>query len=96
MATPEQYPWTYNLVWKLLHNDPDTLGLFAGNPFPDHPPKYVRAVLYIYRFAPLEDPQHRYWIRDRQFLWLPAYSVDSPELLSVLKQEGWLPDAAPR
>jgi hypothetical protein len=95
MAAPEQYPWTYNLVWKLLHNDPATLGLFAGNPFPDHPPKFVRAVLYIYHFAPLNDPQHRYWIRDRQFLWLPAYSVDSPGLLDMLKQEGWVgPDEA--
>ena len=91
MATPEYYPWTYNLVWKLLHNDPDTLSLFAGNPFPDHPPKYVRAVLYIYHFAPLDDPQHRYWIRDRQFLWLPAYSVDSPGLLDMMKQQGWKP-----
>ena len=92
MSSPEEYPWTYNLVWKLLHDDPHTLGLFAGNPFPDHPPKYVRMVLYIYKFAPLNDPQHRYWIRDRQFVWLPAYSVDSPGLLDVLKQEGWLND----
>jgi len=90
MASPEYYTWTYNLVWKLLHNDPATLSLFAANPFPDHPPKYIRLVLYIYHFAPLNDPQHRYWIRDRQFNWLPPYSVDSPGLLDVLKQQGWL------
>jgi hypothetical protein len=90
MATPEYYPWTYNLVWKLLHNDPDTLGLFAGNPFPGQPPKFIRAVLYIYKFAPLNDPEHRYWTRDRQYLWLPAYSVDSPELLEMLHSNGWL------
>jgi len=90
MSSPDYYKWTYNLVWKLLHNDPATLSLFAANPFPDHPPKYVRAVLYIYHFAPLNDPQHRYWLRDRQFLWLPAYSTTSPELLDTLKQQGWL------
>jgi hypothetical protein len=90
MATPEYYPWTYNLVWKLLHNDPTMLGLFAGNPFPDHPPKFVRAVLYIYHFAPLSDPQHRYWIRDRQYLWLPAYSTESPGLRDELRTNGWL------
>ena len=28
MASPEYYPWTWNLVWKMLHNDPATLGLF--------------------------------------------------------------------
>ncbi|MER3470030.1 MAG: hypothetical protein C4330_01530 [Chitinophagaceae bacterium] len=21
MAAPNEYPWTYNLVWKLLYND---------------------------------------------------------------------------
>jgi hypothetical protein len=89
MATADDYPWTYNLVWKLLHNDPATLSLFAGNPFPDHPPKYVRAVLYIYHFAPLNNPEHRYWNRDRQYLWLPAYSTDSPDLLDRLRQQGW-------
>jgi len=93
MATADDYPWTYNLVWKLLHNDPATLSLFAGNPFPDHPPKYVRAVLYVYHFAPSDDPGHRYWIRDRQYLWLPPYSTQSPALLERLRQYGWLAGA---
>jgi hypothetical protein len=89
MASPENYPWTYNLVWKLLHNDPDSLSLFAGNPFPSKPPKYVRAVLYIYHFAKPGNPDHVYWTRDRQGLWLPAYSVDSQPLLEVLRLEHW-------
>jgi hypothetical protein len=90
MASYREYPWTLNLVWKLLHNDPATLGLFAGNPFPDHPPRYVRAVLYIYHFAKPGNPEHVYWTRDRLGLWLPALSADSPELLSALRQEGWI------
>ncbi len=45
MDSPQDYPWTLHLVWKLLHNDPVALDLFAGNPFPQHPPRYVRAVL---------------------------------------------------
>jgi len=89
MATPEDYPWTRNLVWKLLHNDPATLSLFAGNPFPDHPPRYIRAVLYIYHFAKPGNPEHVYWTRDRLGLWLPAYSLDSPELLDALRAQGW-------
>jgi hypothetical protein len=90
MSDYREYPWTLNLVWKLLHNDPATLGLFAGNPFPDHPPRYVRAVLYNYHFAKPGNPEHVYWTRDRLGLWLPALSVDSPELTGALKQEGWL------
>jgi hypothetical protein len=93
MGTPEEYSWTYNLVWKLLHNDPATLSLFAGNPFPEHPPKYVRAVLYIYHFAPLGNSEHVYWTRDRQYLWLGPYSTESSALLDVLRQEGWLRDS---
>ena len=89
MASPDYYPWTRHLVWKLLHNDPAMLGLFAGNPFPDHPPRYIRAVLYTYHFAPLNDPNHNYWTRDRLGLWLPAYSVDDPELLEHLREQGW-------
>src|SRR5258706_12619899 len=51
MSTADQYPWTLHLVWKLLHNDPGALSLFAGNPFPQTPPRYIRAVLYRYQFA---------------------------------------------
>src|SRR6059036_1794970 len=53
MASPGEYPWTLHFVWKLLHNDADTLSLLANNPFPEKPPHYVRARLYRYRFAPL-------------------------------------------
>jgi hypothetical protein len=35
----------------LLENDRDVLGLFAGNPFPDAPPRLVRAVLWQYWFS---------------------------------------------
>ncbi len=92
MATPREYPWTLNLVWKLLHNDPATLGLFArdGNPFPDHPPRFIRAVYYQYHFAPPGNPEHTYWTRERLGLWLPALSTDNPDLLAFLKAAGWL------
>jgi hypothetical protein len=92
MASPREYPWTLNLVWKLLHNDPATLSLFArdGNPFPDHPPRYIRAVYYRYHFAPPDNPEHVYWTRERLGLWLPALSIDNPDLLAFLQGEGWL------
>lgn len=37
-ASYQTEPWTVHLVWKLLHNDPRTLGLLAKNPFPGPPP----------------------------------------------------------
>mgnify|MGYP003694796503 CR=1 FL=1 len=46
MGSPAEYPWTLHFVWKLLHNDPGTLSLLGGNPFPLRPPHYIRAQLY--------------------------------------------------
>jgi hypothetical protein len=90
MATPQEYPWTLHLVWKLLHNDPGALSLFGGNPFPDKPPRYVRAILYTYRFAPPRNPQGLWWERQEQGLWLPPLSADDPRLQDFLQQAGWL------
>ncbi len=80
-------PWTVHLVEKLLRGDPDTLGLLAGNPFPQRPPRYIRASYYRYRFAPLGD--RAFWSRERQGLWLPALSLDDPRLQRFLSEMGW-------
>jgi hypothetical protein len=88
MATPNQYPWTVHLIWKLLHNDPGTLSLFANNPFPGKPPHYVRAVLYQYEFAPPGNPD--WWTRKKLGLWIPPLSVDDPRLIGFLREAGWL------
>ncbi|HWZ14095.1 MAG TPA: lipase maturation factor family protein [Mucilaginibacter sp.] len=90
MSTPDQYPWTLNLVWKLLHNDSSAIGLFAQNPFPGKPPRFVRAVLYRYKFANPGNPQHLYWTREAIGNWLPAMSADDLRLLKFLKSEGWI------
>ncbi len=37
MGTPDEYPWTLHLVWKLLHNDPGALSLLAEIRFPKSP-----------------------------------------------------------
>jgi lipase maturation factor len=91
MSDAEHYPWTLHLVWKLLHNDPGALGLIAKNPFPDAPPRYIRAELYRYKFAPLNDPSRAWWKRERLGPWLPALSADDPALRRFLAANGWIP-----
>jgi hypothetical protein len=92
MSTPDEYPWTVHLVSKLLHNDPGALSLFAGNPFPGKPPRYIRAVLYRYSFAKPGNPPGRWWNRERVGdTWLPAMSASDPQLTTFLKQNGWIP-----
>jgi hypothetical protein len=92
MSTPNEYPWTVNLVSKLLHNDPVVLGLFADNPFPRDPPRWVRAVLYRYSFAKPGNPEGRWWNRERVGdTWLPALSVNDPRLMESLQSGEWIP-----
>ncbi len=91
MATPEDYPWTLDLVWKLLHSDPGALSLFGPSPFPEKPPRYVRAMLYRYRFARPGNPDGNWWQREVVGTWLPPLSVSSPVLLDYLRGEGRLP-----
>jgi hypothetical protein len=45
------YPWLGPFMMRLLKNDPATLRLLRRNPFPESPPRYVRAQLYRYRFT---------------------------------------------
>lgn len=91
MSSPDEYPWTLNLVWKLLHNDPRAVSLFAGNPFPGKPPRYIRAVLYRYSFAKPGNPLDLWWNRERVNTWLPAMSAKDPRLMEFLKTAGWIP-----
>jgi hypothetical protein len=89
MASPNEYPWTLNLVWKLLRNDSGAVGLFRSNPFPNQPPRYIRAVLYRYSFV-RPNPRGVWWKRERVGLWLPPLSSDNPELKKILRAENWI------
>ena len=75
MGTADQYPWTYNLIDKLLHNDPDAVSLFAFNPFADKPPRYIRAVLYRYKFAKPGNVRKDYWEREKIGDWIGAVAL---------------------
>ena len=70
-------PWFEGLLRKLLEGSAPVLALLGPNPFPDHPPKYVRAQLYEYQFA---DPKTHaqtgwWWIRRPRGLYFPELSL---------------------
>jgi len=44
-------PWLISLMRRLLEGSGPVLGLLGDDPFPDQPPRYVRAVVYDYRFT---------------------------------------------
>ena len=51
-----QNRWIERLLQRLLEGSPDVLVLFSETPFGARPPKYVRALLYDYRFADARSP----------------------------------------
>jgi predicted DCC family thiol-disulfide oxidoreductase YuxK len=69
--------WIERLVEGLLQGRKPVLNLFADNPFPHHPPKYVRAELYDYRFS---DPELKArtgqpWVRRLEGLYFPEVGL---------------------
>jgi hypothetical protein len=89
MSSPDDYPWTLNLIWKLLHNDANAVNLFKENPFPNKPPKYIRAVLYEYSFV---KPNNKgiWWSRKSLGNWLSPLSVNDPQFIQFLKSYEWI------
>lgn len=55
LALSEVEGWFQHFLGRLLQGSPEVLALMAHNPFPDHPPKYVRALLYDYMFTSAEE-----------------------------------------
>jgi hypothetical protein len=61
---------------NLLHGDSDVLALFASNPFPNAPPRQIRAVIWQYWFStPAEKRATGMWWR-RQLLGLYAPTLE--------------------
>jgi hypothetical protein len=90
LPRPEHYPWVAKFMWKLLHNDRGTLSLLADHPFPEKPPRYVRALVYRYQFSPVSGSgaDGSWWKRERVGTWFPAVSLYSPEFRQFLQTFG--------
>ncbi len=85
MSSYHYEPWILDLMAKLLEGDPATLGLLQRVPFPEAPPRYVRARLYRYRFSDLRERRGtgRWWTREPVGEYLPALSRGHPAILEV-------------
>jgi hypothetical protein len=86
LSSFDRQPWLAHLIYKLLHNDPGALGLIDNRPFPDAPPRFIRAERYRYRFSKLGADS--YWERERIGSYAPAFSRDDPRLLRFLQRYG--------
>ncbi|MFB9567780.1 lipase maturation factor family protein [Saccharopolyspora hordei] len=73
--------WLPGLVRALLRNDEQVLRLLRHNPFPDRPPKLVRADFYRYRFTTRAEREETgaFWVRTRVGDFVPPVSLDDLE-----------------
>ncbi len=71
----QQNRWFVNLMLQLLRGSPDVLGLLGRNPFPDGPPRYIRARVYGYHFTGLKENAGSWWTRTLRGEYFPAVSL---------------------
>lgn len=70
--------WLPRFLRALLRNEPPVLALLRHNPFPDAPPKWVKADLYRYCFTTRRDRRATgdHWSRTRSSDLVPPLSLD--------------------
>jgi uncharacterized membrane protein YphA (DoxX/SURF4 family) len=78
LGAPEQNPWFGRLGIRLLQGSRDVSRLLAHNPFPDQPPRYIRASFYRYRFTTVEEHRQSgaWWKRQELGEYLPTVSLE--------------------
>ena len=78
LGSYRQNPWFVQTVIALLHGKTKVAALFETNPFPDHPPRYIRATFYRYRFTSTEEHRHTgaWWKREELGEYLPSVSLE--------------------
>jgi lipase maturation factor 1 len=78
---------------RLLNGDPDVLSLFRGNPFPQSPPRYVKAVIYQYWFTSEAEKRAtgNWWRRELLGLYAPVLTRGDNGKFGVLEWPQPLP-----
>jgi predicted DCC family thiol-disulfide oxidoreductase YuxK len=73
---PRRLRWFWLFLEKLLVNEPTVTALLEKNPFPDHPPRYLRAQFYDYTYAtPAGKARGLWWERRPLGLYFPEVQL---------------------
>jgi len=78
LGTPRENRWFIALIFRLLQGSHDVNPLLANNPFPDKPPRYIRAMFYRYRFTTGDEFRQTgaWWKREELREYLPTLSLE--------------------
>ena len=77
LSNYQSNPWFVNFLVRLLEGSPDVEKLLATNPFPGHPPRFIRASLYEYTFTDVATKRRTgaWWKRQPKGLYLPPVGL---------------------
>lgn len=80
LSSHSQARWFERLARRLLDGEPDVLALLDSNPFPEAPPRLLRARLYAYRFTTRAERRETgdWWRRELRGVYLPVVSKREP------------------
>jgi predicted DCC family thiol-disulfide oxidoreductase YuxK len=69
--------WILYFMGRLLEGSPDVVHLLAKNPFPDAPPRYIRALVYEYRFTTRDQKRMTgdWWRRELKGVYLEPITL---------------------
>lgn len=81
LSPMRELSWFLPFLVKLLEGDAPTLRLLSKNPFPDGPPRAVRAVVYHYRFTTWRERRATgaWWSRTRIHELVPPLTLGAVE-----------------
>jgi predicted DCC family thiol-disulfide oxidoreductase YuxK len=72
-----QNPWFVEFCFRVMSGSPQVLALLQRNPFPQAPPRYMRALLYQYHFTDLATHRRTgaWWRRELKGQYLPTITM---------------------
>ena len=89
--SPNRHPWFVHFLAKLLAGDEGARSLLPTDPFPDEPPRHIRALRYRYEFTTLEERRGtgQWWTRERVGTYYGPVSLDDSRFRLLLRRRGW-------
>jgi lipase maturation factor 1 len=90
----QEYPIVPRTEVKLLENDSDVVSLFKSSPFPNRPPREIRAVLWQYWFTSMAEKRATglWWRREFIGLYAPTLKRDADGSIRAVE----MPTSGPR
>lgn len=92
LGSYEHNPWFVSFVYRLLDGEKDVINLLDKErlPFPDTPPKYIRAILYKYSYTPSSPSKKSedWWTRRKEREYFNSANLDDKQTTEFLTAAG--------